>query len=110
MPKRHRDPITKHIRIIRRSLTAIDRSLGRLVALTNGAGRGASLEPEPKKRKLKLTPARRAQLKLQGQYMGYLKQLKPRQQAAVKALRAKKGFRAAIASAKQLAVRFGSEG
>ncbi|MBZ5640841.1 MAG: hypothetical protein LAO51_19055 [Acidobacteriia bacterium] len=103
MPKRHRNPFTKHVRIIRQSLTAIDRSLGRLVALTNGAGRGVTVEPKGRKRKLKLSPERRAALKLQGQYMGYLRKLKPRQKAQVKALRAEKGFRAAIAMAMRLA-------
>jgi len=100
---RHRSPITKHILVIRRSLTAIDRSLGRLVALTNGAGRGASSERAPKKRKLKLSPERRAALMLQGSYIGHLRNLKPRQKAQVKALRAEKGMRAAIAMAKRLA-------
>ncbi len=102
MPKRSRNPITKQVRIIRKSLTAIDRSLGRLIALTNGAGRGAFLAPEPKKRQLKLSPERRAQLKLQGSYMGYLKQLKPKEKARVRALRATKGFRTAIAEAKRV--------
>jgi hypothetical protein len=102
--KRSRSPITKHVLVIRRSLTAIDRSLGRLVALTNGAGRGAaSSDRAPKKRKLKLSPKRRAALKLQGSYIGYLRNLKPRQKAQVKALRAQKGMRAAIAMAKRFA-------
>jgi hypothetical protein len=101
VPQRSGSPITKQIRIIRQSLAAIDRSLGRLVALTNGGGRGASVETRKKKRKL--TPQRRADLKLQGRYMGYVKQLRPRQQAQVKALRAEKGFRAAIAMAKRVA-------
>jgi hypothetical protein len=101
VPKRSSDPITKHIRIIRQSLTEIDRSLGRLVALTNGAGRDASSERGPKKRKLKLSPKRHAALRLQGSYMGYVKQLKPRHKAQVKALRAKRGFVAAIAMARR---------
>jgi hypothetical protein len=46
---------------------------------------------------------RRAALKLQGQYIGYLRNLKPRQKAQVKALRARKGLRAAIAMAKRVA-------
>jgi hypothetical protein len=103
MANRAHSPITKQIRMIRSSLTAIDRSLGRLVALTNGAGRGASWERGPQKRKLKLSPKRRAALKLQGSYIGYLRNLQPRQKAQVKALRAEKGFRAAITFAKRLA-------
>lgn len=49
-----------------------------------------------------ISPARRAALKLQGQYMGYLRRLKPKQRARVKAVREKKGFRAAIAEAKRV--------
>ncbi|MBZ5639092.1 MAG: hypothetical protein LAO51_10120 [Acidobacteriia bacterium] len=103
MPNRARNPFTKHIRIIRQSLAAIDRSLGRLVALTDGAGLGGSSEDVPKKRKLGLSPERRAALKLQGQYMGYLRSLKPRQKAQIKAVRVEKGIRAAIAMAKRVA-------
>ena len=53
-------------------------------------------------RKLKITPARRAALKLQGQYMGYMRNLKPRQKAQVKNIKAAKGIRAAIVVAKRL--------
>lgn len=42
-------------------------------------------------------------LKLQGQYMGFLRGLRPRQKTQVKALKSSKGFRAAIALAKRLA-------
>jgi hypothetical protein len=45
---------------------------------------------------LRLSPKRRAQLKLQGSYMGYMRQLGPRQKARVKAVKEKKGFEAAI--------------
>jgi hypothetical protein len=55
------------------------------------------------RRKLMLSPARRAALELQGQYMGCLRNLKPRQKAQVKALRARKSIRAAISEAKRLA-------
>ena len=52
-----------------------------LVAATNGSPvRGF-------RRKLTLTPQRRAQLKLQGQYMGFMRQLKPSQMAQVRAAR-----------------------
>jgi hypothetical protein len=61
-----------------------------------GAGFGAA-------RTLKLSPARRASLKLQGQYMGYLRGLGVRQKARVKAVRTKKGIRPAIAMAKRFA-------
>jgi hypothetical protein len=43
----------------------------------------------------------RASLVLQGRYMGYVRQLKPRQKAQVRKIREAKGVRAAIAKAKR---------
>jgi len=54
------------------------------------------------RRKLRLSPARRRTLKLQGSYMGYMRQLKPKQKARVKAVKEKKGFPAAIAAARRM--------
>ena len=54
-------------------------------------------------RKLKLLPARLKALRLHGRYLGYMRQLKAK--AEVRALRAKKGVRAAIARARRLAGR-----
>jgi hypothetical protein len=54
-------------------------------------------------RKQQLSPARLAALRLQGRYMGHLRNLKPQQRKRVKALRARKGTRAAVALAKKLA-------
>ena len=53
------------------------------------------------------SPSRRrpSSTRAQGQYMGYLRGLKPRQKARVKALRAAKGVRPAIAFARRLANR-----
>jgi len=97
---------------LQRSLTAIARTFGdleaaiarltkriraaeRRIARRSAAGRPA--------RALKLTPKRRAQLKLQGAYMGYMRQLKPGEKARIKALKEKRGFGAAIRAAKKLA-------
>ncbi len=55
------------------------------------------------KRTLSLSPRRKAALKLQGQYMGHMRQLKPRAKAKVKATKATKGYAAAIRLAKRLA-------
>jgi len=41
--------------------------------------------------------------KLQGRYMGYMRQLRPRQKAQVRKTREVKGVRVAIARAKKLA-------
>lgn len=96
---RARNPLTVHVRAIRKALTVIDRSLTAMVALTKHQDSRAA----PPKRKLKLSRKRRADLKLQGVYMTHMRLLKPRQKAQVKAVREKKGLRAAIAAATRLA-------
>jgi hypothetical protein len=53
-------------------------------------------------RKLTLTTARRAQLKLQGQYMGYMRRLSEAQKKRVRAVKEKSGHRAAIEAARAL--------
>lgn len=53
-------------------------------------------------RRLKLAPKRRAQLKLRGSYLGFVRQLKPRQKAKVKELRATEGYHAATRLAKRI--------
>ena len=88
---------------LKTSLRAIERALadiaGLAEALTDrlrvgerGAGRKFKSIGTPR-RQLKLSPKRRAQLKLQGAYMGYMRQLGPRQQARVKAVKQKRGGR-----------------
>lgn len=101
MPRTRRRSGSRDVLAIRRSLATIGRALGRLASALD-----AALHPSGnpgRSRKLELTPTRRAALRLQGQYMGYLRSLKPRQKARVKALRAAKGVRAAISAAKRLA-------
>jgi hypothetical protein len=56
-----------------------------------------------KRRAVHITPKRRAQLKLQGSYMGFMRQLKPAQKARVKAVKERRGFGAAITIAQRLA-------
>lgn len=95
--------MARDILIIRRALTSIASALGRLtpqLAQPRAAKREATDRP---RRKLRLSAERRASLKLQGEYMGFLRGLKPRQQAQVKATRAAKGFARAVALAKKLA-------
>jgi hypothetical protein len=88
----------QQIRVIRRSVAAIERALKRLGAMLRGGG-GATGEP----RRLKLSPKRRAELKLHGRYLGHMRQLKPRQKARVRAVKQRNGYHAAIALAKRLA-------
>lgn len=95
-----RNPIGREIVAVRRSLSSLDRALSRLA---RKAGREVVRSIERPTRKLKLSPARRKALQLHGQYLGYVRQLKPRAKAQVKAIRASKGVRAAIAKARKLA-------
>jgi hypothetical protein len=89
----------KDIQAIRVALRQLQRAFDRLTPQLEAA----SPSPiGPPRRKLHLTPARRAALKLQGQYMGYMRTLKPMQKAKVRAIRDRKGIRAAIAAAKRL--------
>src|SRR5262245_40829825 len=99
---RRRTSVGREIRIIRSALSSLIAALDRLgpVLVASGAGAGVSVAP---RRKLRLSSARRAALKVQGQYMGYLRGLKPPQKARVKKLREAKGVHAAIAEARKLA-------
>lgn len=101
---RLQSPITRQIRAIRRSLTAAERSLRRLTRLVRRFARAPSRPATGRpRRKLRISAARRRTLKLQGAYMGHLRQLGARDKARVKALKVRKGFPAAIAMAKRLA-------
>ena len=102
MPKPSGSSLSKEIQTIRQSLSSITTALGRLAPFLDGLGATGSAKPVHRPRKLKLSPRRRAVLKLQGVYMTYVRALKPRQKARVKALKAAKGFPAAIALAKRL--------
>jgi len=102
LPRTRRRSGSRDVLAIRRSLATIGRALGRLASALDAALHPSG-NPGGRSRKLELTPTRRAALRLQGQYMGYLRSLKPRQKARVKALRAAKGVRAAISAAKRLA-------
>ena len=103
MPNRTHSRITKQLRVIRATLKRAGRDLRRLGPLVRAAEQAARRSIEKPPRKLRLSPARRRSLKLQGSYMGYMRQLKPRQKARVKAVKEKKGFPAAIAVARELA-------
>ena len=55
-----------------------------------------------RQRRRRLPAARRAALKLQGQYLGLTRHLRPRQNARVKAVRAARGVSAAVVLARRL--------
>ena len=103
MPMIRRSSVGREIQVIGRSLSNIARALVRLTPLIAAASGATSRNPMDGARKLTLSPKRRAALKLQGQYMGYLRNLKPAQKTRVKAARTTKGIRAAIALGKRLA-------
>jgi hypothetical protein len=50
-----------------------------------------------------MTVARRAALKLHGQYLGHVRKLSKANKAKIKAIREKSGVRAAIAAARRMA-------
>jgi hypothetical protein len=100
--KQRRNPIGKQLRNIKRALLDIRRSVSRVAVLARRAEK-RSARPVPRQRRLTLTPKRRATLKLQGAYMGYMRQLKPVQKAKVRAVKAKSGFLAAIKLGRRLA-------
>jgi hypothetical protein len=95
--------IGREVRTIRRSLSSIGTALGRVLSALGQANTVDSNRVARPTRKLRLSPARRAALKLQGQYMGYIRTLKPRAKAQVRAARERKGVQAAIVLAKRLA-------
>ena len=98
-----RDRFTVHARAVQVSLVSLDRAIRGLSGALEGYSGLGSSKASTSRRKLTITPARRAALKLQGQYMGYMRNLKPRQKAEVKAVKVKKGILAAIAAAKRMA-------
>jgi hypothetical protein len=98
-----RTSLKKQIRTIRRSTRLIARALNALETKVRAVERNTMKKAGPQKRKIRITPKRRALLKLQGSYMGFMRQLKPAQKARIKALKEKKGFEAAIKAARMLA-------
>ena len=89
----------REIAAVRRTLAALDKALAMFAKRARASGPPSGRS----RRKMNLSPARRKALQLHGRYMGYVRQLRPRAKAEVKALRAKKGIRVAIARAKRLA-------
>src|SRR6266478_6058746 len=94
--------INAQIQDVRMALANLNRSLHRLAPILSGV---ASMNGSPKgngRARPRLSAKARASLVLQGRYMGYMRQLKPRQKAQVRKIREAKGVRAAIAKAREL--------
>ena len=99
---RPRGIATQQIRTIRRSLAAIDRALAQIAEKMRKAASQPARGAKPQRRTMKITAKRRAALRLQGRYMGYMRQLSAKKKAQVKAVKEKRGVEAAIATAKRL--------
>ena len=97
VPKGKRTPgLSRFVDAARAALRKLDSAVHTLIREMGGVG-------DQPKRTLNLSRVRRAELKLQGAYLGYMRQLKPAQKAEVRAIRAKRGVRPAIIAAKRLA-------
>jgi len=94
--------ISRDLRSIGRSLKSIVGALARLGPALKAIERAPG-QPTERRPRRKPSAQRLAALKLQGRYMGYVRNLGPRQKARVKTLKASKGIEAAIRLAKQLA-------
>ena len=105
MPPRRRYTVSRSLKTIERAFAQIESTLDGLAKRVRQAERAVARRRviAAVRRRTTLTPQRRAQLKLQGAYMGYMRQLKPAQKARVKALKEKRGYHAAIRLAKSLA-------
>ena len=94
--------VSRELRTIGRSLESIVSALGRLGPALKAVEKGIG-QPTARRPRRKPSPKRLAALKLQGRYMGHIRNLGPRQKARVKAVRVSKGIDAAIDLAMQLA-------
>jgi hypothetical protein len=75
----------------------------RLAALELGVVSMKATGKQARKVRRKMTVARRAALKLHGQYLGHVRKLSAANRARIKAIREKSGVRAAIAAARKMA-------
>lgn len=97
--------ISNEIRAMRRSVSMLDRSIRRLTPILEAAAAKNGHSNGLHRRRANLTPKQRAALKLQGRYMGFVRQLGPRQKAEVRRIREAKGVIAAVQRAEHLARR-----
>jgi len=103
--KRPGESVSREIRSVRRSLRFFDRSLGRLAWMIGQLDGQIERRRKPRAAsRWALSPKARASLVLQGRYMGYMRQLKPRQKAQVRKIRETKGLTAAITRARRFTV------
>ena len=101
MPRR--PSVSRHLRSIKRALADIEKVFAAVAKRVRKAERVAVLAANSERRKMTITPKRRAQLKLQGAYMGFMRQLPARRKAKVKAIKERRGLEAAIRAARRIA-------
>jgi hypothetical protein len=94
--------LQQEFKTLRVAMQSLDSTLQKLVSVNGTAEVVSNGHP---RRKVRLSPKARAALVLQGRYMGFMRQLKPRQKAQVRALKEKSGVTQAIKKAKALATR-----
>src|SRR5438093_6704181 len=97
--------IGKEVDRLRGSLKDLDRSLRRRAPFLSGATSTNEASKNNGRPRPRLTAKARASLVLRGRYMGYMRQLKPRQKAQVRRIRANKGVHPAIQRARNLVER-----
>jgi hypothetical protein len=102
VPTQRRVSVSRELRAIGRALESIVGALGRLGPALKASERSQG-QSAPRRPRRKPSRQRLAALKLQGRYMGHIRNLGPKQKARVKALRESKGIDAAIRLAQQLA-------
>ena len=100
MQKRSPNRITNEIQNIRGALHSLDRSLRRLAPLLSTAVLMNGAPKDNGRSRPRLSPKVRASMVLQGRYMGYMGQLKPRQKVQVRKIKEVDGVRAAIVRAR----------
>jgi predicted metalloprotease len=88
---------------IRRALADIEKVFASVAGRARKAERLATRAANSGRRRMTITRKRRAQLKLQGAYMGFMRQLPARKKAQVKAIKERRGFEAAIKAGRRLA-------
>jgi hypothetical protein len=90
--------LRKEFKALRVAMQSLDRTLQRITSV-NGSREPSNV----RRRSFRISPKRRAALVLQGRYMGFMRQLKPRQKALVRRVKERQGVRIAIAKARGLA-------
>ena len=103
MPKRQGHLVVRNIRVVRQHLSAFDRALRRLASMLGQLNGRIERRRKPRSGSRRaLSPKARASMVLQGRYMGYMRQLEPKQKAQVRKVREAKGVRPAIVEAMRM--------